>query len=146
MDQIPQQFKASVNYTNSIPHEIIRKQTADFLASNGFNEILNNSLTKKSYFEEYNNLVELLNPLSQDLSVMRPTMLYGGLESVSRNINMKMSDIRFFEFGKTYHKFPSGYEEHKHLTMFITGNRNKENCNKTPNIVNVMVSNPQSIL
>ena len=130
--EIPQQFKASVNYTNSIPHEIIRKQTADFLASNGFNEILNNSLTKKSYFEEYNNLVELLNPLSQDLSVMRPTMLYGGLESVSRNINMKMSDIRFFEFGKTYTKNGDGaYSEQQKLSFWVSGNHNTTNWLQT---------------
>jgi phenylalanyl-tRNA synthetase beta chain len=130
--EIPQQFKASVNYTNSIPHEIIRKQTADFLASNGFNEILNNSLTKKSYFEENNNLVELLNPLSQDLSVMRPTMLYGGLESVSRNINMKMSDIRFFEFGKTYAKNGDGaYNEQQKLSFWLSGNHNTTNWLQT---------------
>ena len=90
-----------------------------------------NSLTASAYVqlsemlkEEHN--VLMLNPLSNDLAAMRQSLLFSGLEAISYNINRRNSDLKFFEFGKTYHKFPSGYEEHKRLTLFITGNRNKE--------------------
>jgi phenylalanyl-tRNA synthetase beta chain len=104
---------------------------ASQLNSQGFNEIMSNSLTTSSYVElsemlksEHN--VIMLNPLSTDLAAMRQSLLFSGLEAISYNINRRNSDLKFFEFGKTYHKFPSGYEEHKRLTLFITGNRNKE--------------------
>ena len=102
------------------------------LNSQGFNEMMANSLTTSSYVqlsemlkEEHN--VVMLNPLSNDLAAMRQSLLFSGLEAISYNINRRNADLKFFEFGKTYHKFPSGYEEHKHLTMFITGSRNQEN-------------------
>ena len=104
---------------------------ASQLNSQGFNEMMANSLTTSSYVElsemlksEHN--VMMLNPLSADLAAMRQSLLFSGLEAISYNINRRNSDLKFFEFGKTYHKFPSGYEEHKRLTLFITGNRNKE--------------------
>ena len=104
---------------------------ANQLNSQGFNEMMANSLTTSSYVqlsemlkEEHN--VIMLNPLSNDLAAMRQSLLFSGLEALSYNINRRNSDLKFFEFGKSYHKFPSGYEEHKHLTMFITGNRNQE--------------------
>jgi phenylalanyl-tRNA synthetase beta chain len=101
------------------------------LNSQGFNEMMANSLTTSAYVQlsemlkdEHN--VVILNPLSNDLAAMRQSLLFSGLEALSYNINRRNSDLKFFEFGKTYHKFPSGYEEHKHLTMFVTGNRNQE--------------------
>ena len=101
------------------------------LNSQGFHEMMANSLTTSAYVqlsemlkEEHN--VLMLNPLSNDLAAMRQSLLFSGLEAISYNINRRNSDLKFFEFGKTYHKFPSGYEEHKHLTLFITGNRNQE--------------------
>jgi phenylalanyl-tRNA synthetase beta chain len=101
------------------------------LNSQGFHEMMANSLTTSAYLqlseklkEEHN--VLMLNPLSNDLAAMRQSLLFSGLEAISYNINRRNSDLKFFEFGKTYHKFPSGYEEHKHLTLFITGNRNQE--------------------
>ncbi len=101
------------------------------LNSQGFNEMMANSLTTSAYIqlsemlkEEHN--VMMLNPLSNDLAAMRQSLLFSGLEAISYNINRRNADLKFFEFGKTYHKFPSGYEEHKHLTMFVTGNRNQE--------------------
>lgn len=106
------------------------------LNSQGFNEMMANSLTTSSYIqlsemlkEEHN--VSILNPLSNDLAVLRQSLLFSGLEALSYNINRRNSDLKFFEFGKTYHKFESGYEEQKHLTMFITGNRNQENWANT---------------
>jgi phenylalanyl-tRNA synthetase beta chain len=75
--------------------------------------------------DEFN--VVILNPLSNDLSVMRQSMLFSGLEAISYNINRKNAELKLYEFGKTYHKMPSGYDENKHLTMFISGNSAPEN-------------------
>ena len=109
----------------------VQNVIASQLNSQGFHEMMANSLTTSSYVqlsemlkEEHN--VIMLNPLSNDLAAMRQSLLFSGLEALSYNINRKNSDLKFFEFGKTYHKFESGFEEHKHLTMFITGNRNQE--------------------
>ncbi|SHG92273.1 phenylalanyl-tRNA synthetase beta subunit [Flavobacterium fluvii] len=110
----------------------VQNVIATQLNSQGFHEMMANSLTTSTYVqlsemlkEEHN--VMMLNPLSNDLAAMRQSLLFSGLEAISYNINRRNSDLKLFEFGKTYHKFPSGYEEHKHLTMFITGNRNQEN-------------------
>ena len=107
---------------------------AEQLRVQGFNETMANSLTKPSYVELSENLnaennVEMLNPLSGDLAVMRQSLLFSGLESVSYNINRKNNDIKFYEFGKTYHKYNDKYEEKKHLTLFVSGNRDKEAWN-----------------
>lgn len=104
---------------------------ANQLTSLGFNETMANSLTKADYVELSENLkeehnVEMLNPLSNDLKVMRQSLLFSGLESVAYNINRKNNSLKFYEFGKTYHKFESGYQEDKHLTLFVTGNRIKD--------------------
>ena len=102
------------------------------LNSQGFHEMMANSLTTASYVqlsemlkEEHN--VTMLNPLSNDLATMRQSLLFSGLEAITYNINRKNADLRLFEFGKSYHKFLSGYEEQKHLTLFLTGNKNQEN-------------------
>ncbi|UQD56910.1 phenylalanine--tRNA ligase subunit beta [Flavobacterium sp. K5-23] len=109
----------------------IQNIVATQLNSQGFNEMMANSLTTASYVElsdmlkeEHN--VTMLNPLSNDLATLRQSLLFSGLEAISYNINRKNSDLKLFEFGKSYHKFLSGFEEHKHLTLFLTGNRNKE--------------------
>lgn len=111
---------------------------ADQLVSQGFNETMANSLTKADYAELSDNLnpehnVAMLNPLSNDLGVMRQSLLFSGLESVIYNINRKNNSIKFFEFGKSYHKFESGYSEQKHLSIFVSGNRAKESWN-TPSL------------
>ncbi|MFZ3564491.1 phenylalanine--tRNA ligase subunit beta [Tenacibaculum finnmarkense] len=104
---------------------------ANQLTSLGFNETMANSLTKASYVDLSETLnesqnVEILNPLSNDLKVMRQSLLFSGLESVSYNINRKNNALKFYEFGKTYHKYESGYQEDKHLTLLVTGNRTKD--------------------
>ena len=109
----------------------IENIVANQLTSLGFNETMANSLTKADYVALSENLnpvhnVEMLNPLSNDLKVMRQSLLFSGLESVAYNINRKNNALKFYEFGKTYHKFESGYQEDKHLTLFVTGNRTKE--------------------
>jgi len=112
----------------------IENVLANQLISQGFNETMANSLTKADYVSftetlnsEHN--VTILNPLSNDLGVMRQSLLFSGLESVIYNINRKNSALKFFEFGKTYHHFESGYSEQKHLTLFVSGNRTKESWN-----------------
>lgn len=101
------------------------------LTSLGFHEMMANSLTTPDYIKLSENLKEsynvlILNPLSNDLSAMRQSLLFSGLEAVSFNINRRNTDLKLFEFGKTYHKLPSGFDEPKHLSMFTTGNRLEE--------------------
>lgn len=125
--------KLNATVANSARTEDYKVQNiiATQLNSIGFHEMMANSLTSPDYVklsemlkEEYN--VMMLNPLSNDLSAMRQSLLFSGLEAVSYNINRKNSDLKLFEFGKTYHKLPSGYNEPKHLTLFVTGNRVSE--------------------
>lgn len=85
----------------------LQKLIAQQLIGQGFNEIMNNSLTKESYYDELksypkNHLVHIMNPLSSDLNVMRQSLLFGGLESIARNVNRRMSNLRFFEVGNVY--------------------------------------------
>ncbi|MCL4149155.1 UNVERIFIED_CONTAM: hypothetical protein GTU68_045479 [Idotea baltica] len=107
---------------------------ANQLSALGFNETMANSLTKPQYASLSENIneeanVEMLNPLSNDLKVMRQSLLFSGLESVAYNINRKNNALQFYEFGKTYHKYNEKYEENKHLTLFVTGSRTKDTWN-----------------
>jgi len=115
--------------------ENITNHIANYLADNGFNEIMSNSLTKEEYFADATDTVKILNPLSTDLNRLRTTLLFGGLEAISYNINRQRSDLRFFEFGNCYY-FKKGskgddilknYSEEEHLALFITGNRSTGN-------------------
>ena len=104
------------------------------LTALGFHEMLNNSLTSPKYNQLTDSLQEqhsvaILNPLSQDLSVMRQSMLFGALESVAYNTKRKASGVKLFEFGKTYKVFPTGREEHKHLSLVVTGKKTESNWN-----------------
>ena len=125
--------KLNATVSNSPRNEDYKIQNiiATQLNSQGFHEMMANSLTTASYVElsevlnEAHN-VTMLNPLSNDLATMRQSLLFSGLEAISYNINRKNADLKLFEFGKTYHNFLSGYEEHKHLTLFLSGNRNQE--------------------
>jgi phenylalanyl-tRNA synthetase beta chain len=130
--------KLNATVANSARTEDYKIQNiiATQLNSLGFHEMIANSLTSPDYVklsemlkEEYN--VMMLNPLSNDLSAMRQSLLFSGLEAVSYNINRRNGDLKLFEFGKTYHKLPSGYYEPKHLTLFVTGNRNSESWTTT---------------
>ena len=107
------------------------------LVGSGFNEILNNSLTRGAYYDNHNawpadNSVKIMNPLSSDLSVMRQTLLFGGLESIEHNAKRKNGNLRFFEFGNVYHFAPErqndenpmdAYLEQNHLALWLTGKR-----------------------
>lgn len=131
----------NINFTKKLNATVSNSaRTEDYKVQNivaaqlngiGFHEMMANSLTTPDYVglsemlkEEYN--VMMLNPLSNDLSAMRQSLLFSGLEAVSYNINRRNGDLKLFEFGKTYHKLPSGYDEQKHLTLFVSGNRNEE--------------------
>lgn len=122
--------KLNATVTNSPRNEDYKVQNiiANQLNSLGFHEMMANSLTTPDYVslseqlkEEHN--VTILNPLSNDLSAMRQSMLFSGLEAISYNINRRNSDLKLFEYGKSYRKLPSGHSEKKHLTLFTTGNR-----------------------
>ena len=114
----------------------LQRRLSEQLTAQGFNEILNNSLTKLSYYDKSEDYplahaVRLLNPLSADLALMRQTLLFGGLESIQRNINRQNSDLKFYEFGNCYHYNPDcdaqqhvkAYSEEMHLGLWLTGNK-----------------------
>lgn len=116
----------------------IQNIIADQLVAQGFFEMMANSLTKPEYTALNTELnsdhnVVLLNPLSNELSSMRQSLLFGGLEAISYNINRKRNNLKFFEFGKTYHKTET-YTENKHLSLLLTGNKRDENWNETAQI------------
>ena len=123
------QIKFSASYADREKVTATDNTTANLLIGFGYNEIMGLSLTKESYYPEGTPLVKILNPLSTDLNVMRNTMLFGGLESLAYNINRKQTDLKLFEFGKTYEKIDSDfkYAETKHLTLFVTGRKYPEN-------------------
>ena len=110
---------------------------ANQMTSLGFNETMANSLTKEDYISLSKNLktefnVTMLNPLSNDLKVLRQSLLFSGLESISYNLNRKNSSLKLYEFGKTYHKYEHGYQEDKHLVIFISGSRIKDTWTTSP--------------
>ncbi len=130
---IPAQLKSSLTYANKPDTEHLRNLVSDLLSSKGFNECMNNSLSKTSYahlIDELNpeHQVELLNPLSQDLNGMRQSLLFGGLENLSYNINRKNVDLKLYEFGKTYHHRQE-YIEHRKLMLFACGRKKAESWN-----------------
>ena len=109
------------NYISDIFHEKI----ANYFVGLGFNEIMTNSITNEAYFDEIEleESVKMLNSLSAELNIMRPSMLETGLESIAYNLNRKNNDLKFFDFGKTYSTTaPGKYYESDHLCLFITGN------------------------
>ena len=125
-------LNASISNSSRTEDYKIQNIIAQLLIGNGFNEIMANSLTNPKYIGysenlNTNNNVVILNPLSNDLSIMRQSLLFSGLEAVSFNINRRNTDLRFFEFGKSYHKLLSGNQENSHLSVFMTGNLTEEN-------------------
>lgn len=136
--EIPTTLKSSLTTkgADDTSHKL-QDLVSEQLVGCGFNEILNNSLTAAAYYdnlESYKseNLVRLMNPLSNDLNVMRQTLLFGGLESIEHNVKRKNADLRFFEFGNTYffnaekrneQKVLSPYSEEYHMALWVTGKR-----------------------
>ena len=124
-------LNATMSHASKFDDHKLQNIIANQLIAQGFNEMMANSLTTANYTElseqinnEHN--VQMLNPLSNDLAVMRQSLLFSGLEAISYNINRKQQNLKFFEFGKTYHQYESGYTENKHLSILVTGNRSSE--------------------
>ncbi len=101
---------------------ILEERCATLLESIGFSEIMNLSLSNESYYEASTSMVKLLNPLSQELNVLRANSLYSGLSSIAYNLNRKNNNLKFFEIGKTYkNNGDASYTEEKFLSLFVTG-------------------------
>ncbi|HEY0272446.1 MAG TPA: phenylalanine--tRNA ligase subunit beta [Chitinophaga sp.] len=131
---IPETIRITPSLSAQPDKERIKEKIADYLAANGFNEIFTNSITNSKYYpdELQNSLVRMLNSLSADLDVMRPSMLETGLESVAHNLNRKNEDLLFFEFGKTYNVTGQGYSEHDHLSLYLSGRKTPEHWQQKP--------------
>ncbi|HLT06727.1 MAG TPA: phenylalanine--tRNA ligase subunit beta [Cyclobacteriaceae bacterium] len=133
-DNIPLSEEYYGDFLAAHPEKDLNKlqyRVSETLAAKGFHEIITNSLTQPSYVEQSGYLdpsmnVEILNKLSEDLGVMRQSLLFTGLEVLAHNINRRQKDLRFFEFGNTYYKTQEGYKEDKHLSLLVTGNSAEE--------------------
>ena len=138
--ELTDSLHSSLSYSRKPDPEKLQQKLSDYLSNNGFNEILTNSLTKSGYYEKseiypFNDCVKILNPLSNELGVMRQTLLFSGLESISYNLNRRLTDLKFYEFGNVY-KYISAqsasndvtrkYNEHKKLSIFVTGSQQGE--------------------
>ena len=138
--EFPDKLNTNLVYGKKPDPFFLQRRVSEQLTAQGFNEILNNSLTKVSYYAglalyPLEGCVKILNPLSQDLGVMRRTLLFGGLESIQRNVNRRNSDLCFYEFGNCYHynsntehkqdeESPlSAYSEEMHVGLWLTGNK-----------------------
>ena len=133
--EVPAKVNSTLSYSEKPDDFQLKNKIADLLVANGFHEIMNNSLTKASYFENLGTYhpeqtVLLFNPLSSDLCAMRQSLLFGGLETIAYTINRKNNNLRLFEFGKayTFHRKEGDnhlkqYKEEDKLALFITGNK-----------------------
>ena len=131
--ELPANMRMSVSPTPSPDPEAVRNYISNFLASNGFVEIMNNSLTKSSYYTNLTTFpeercVRIVNPLSSDLNVMRQSLLPGVLEVVAYNVNRQVYNIKAFEYGSVYQRLPEGdgttlasYEEHPCFALVLSG-------------------------
>ena len=144
--EVSDSVRSTITYSSKPDDHKLKNLIADQLVAAGFNEIMNNSLTKASFYnhlESYpaDNTVMIHNPLSQDLNAMRQTLLFGGLETVIYNTNRKKSDLKLFEFGNCYfldkkekadgEEVLSGYSEAQHLLLVLSGRKAAENWNAT---------------
>jgi phenylalanyl-tRNA synthetase beta chain len=132
--KIPTKLNSSINTKNIKGSHFYKNLISDLLSSNGFNEIMNNSLSKESYtnlnseFDTANN-INIINPLSNDLSVLRRSAVFSGLETIKYNINRNNINLKLYEFGKTYFQKEDLNIENEFLSVFISGNQFLENWN-----------------
>lgn len=135
--EVPASVRSTLSYSEKPDDFQLKNIISDLLAANGFCEVMNNSLTKTSYYEDFKSFdptktVMLFNPLSADLGAMRQSLLFGGLENIAYNINRKNHNLKLFEFGKAYtfnkkegiDNPQKQYKEENMLSLFITGNKN----------------------
>jgi phenylalanyl-tRNA synthetase beta chain len=133
--EIPANINISPSVETGREPAALQEKIAGFLVGSGFHEIFTNSITNSAYFgePELEKAVKMINNLSADLNIMRPSLLETGLESISWNLNRKNSDLRFFEFGKTYESSqPGQYSETNHCCLYLTGNGNPESWKGKP--------------
>lgn len=148
--EFSQKISASLSPSVKPDNELLVNQVSDYFASNGFNEIMSNSLTKGSYYNELESYkreacVQALNPLSSDLDVMRQTLLFNGLEAISYNINRQNSNLRLFEYGRCYSlsanpkegDILNKYIEERKLGVFLTGNKCEPSWSAADEKVNI---------
>jgi phenylalanyl-tRNA synthetase beta chain len=134
---VPEKLNSTISYSQKNDENRLQNTIAEQLTSNGFYEIINNSLSKANYYENLTSFskehnVNIINALSNELSVMRQTLLFGGLESLAHNINRQSTNLKFYEFGNCYcyiaenqrnNEILSPYNESDHLGLWITGKR-----------------------
>ena len=147
-NRIPLPAKMSVSPPSIVGFDADSLQAAisAFLASNGFFELFTNSLTKEQYAErpsvKAEEAVRLLNPLSGDLGMLRLDMLPTGLEAIAWNRNRKQADVRFYEFGKSYHKLEGQYTERRHLALYLCGRKHEPAWNAPEAAAGFFTSRP----
>lgn len=135
-------MRSSISFTKRPDSETLYNKISDYLVNNNFNEILTNSLSGSAYYNDSKwfkkeETVNVLNPLSKELDVMRQSLLFGGLESIAFNINRKQNNLRFFEFGTIYslntiskgNNVTDKYNEKKMLALYVTGNQHSDHWN-----------------
>ena len=128
---ITNKLNASISNTSKFESYKIENVVANQLVGQGFYEIMSNSLTSEKHTTHSEQLmsshdVQILNPLSTDLSVMRQSLIFSGLEAIAFNINRQQSDLKLFEFGKTYHNYENNKEELNVLSIFVSGNKTEK--------------------
>lgn len=136
-EHIPLQrnLQLSLNYKSDNKQRKGEIKIAELLKSNGFMEIMNNSLGSDKLYDDKSSLVYLSNPLSAEMNVMRSTMLYGALESIAYNKNRKQHNTHFFEFGKIYNNKEKGFKEQDQLIIIASGNKTNESWEQKSNAV-----------
>jgi len=127
-----EKLNASIAKTSRFENYRIQDVVGNLLASKGFYEIMTNSLVANTMSSEEDGAVQMLNPLSSDLSALRTSMLHSGLQTVSYNHNRQKTDLKLFEFGKTYHKVDGAYQENQHLALFVSGDRTQSSWAVAP--------------
>lgn len=133
--QIPDMISITPSIEENHGGFVLREKIANYLVGLGFNEIMTNSITNSAFFseEESKNAVPMLNSLSAELNIMRPSMLETGLIAIAYNLNRRNENLKFFEYGKTYSKAEEGaYEEHEHLCLYLTGQTGDEGWRQKP--------------
>ena len=140
---LPEKLNTSIGTSRKPDVDHYRFTLAEMLVGKGFFEVMNNSLTSSNYVATLGNEVlraennvDMLNPLSQELDVMRQSMLFGILEGVRHNQNRQHPDLKCFEFGTTYHKYGERYVESKRLILALTGRKSAESWNSSTDVVN----------
>ncbi|VTP96663.1 phenylalanine--tRNA ligase subunit beta [Sphingobacterium daejeonense] len=133
--ELKTQIKASLNTSEKPDREVVLNQIADLLISNGYREILSNSLTKDEYLENPETAVKLLNPLSSDLDVMRQNLLFSALVAIGYNQKRRSADLKVFEYGRSYNLVDENYVEKQLFSLAIAGRKESEQWNNSNNVV-----------